>query len=169
MNKNIKKLRILSAGLCLSAALLTGCDDKEKFCPSEINYEDENPVGKIKYEDLSNCGRIVTIEHNEMKIHLLLIKEKNISCGIIEPEFEEFIYYDLKTGVKIIRYKHYCGTDITSWIVGEDLNIIDDQDITGYLLESNFIKKEYEVDEVLKFFEENILPTLKNEEKEMIK
>lgn len=167
-NRNIKKLKLLSASLCLGAALLTGCGNKQYFGSSKISYESETPEGKIKYDDLSNCLKIVTLEQNEMSNHLLLMKEtlrKSTSGYHINTEYS---YVDLKTGTTIIKYKVSNDGEKT-WGVGENLNIVEEQDITGYLLKENYIKNEYDVNEVITFFEESILPTLDSSDKVMTK
>lgn len=166
-NKNIKKLKVLSAGLCLGTTLLTGCGNKEHFGTSTISYENEIPEGKIKYNDLSNCLKIVTLEQNEMTNHLLLMKE--IDKYNRHQTYCTFTYVDLKTGTSIIKYSINNGNDEKTWVVGENLNIVEEQDITGYLLQEEFIKKEYDVNEIIVFFEESILPTLDSGDKVMVK
>lgn len=166
-NRNIKRLKLLSASLCLGTALLTGCGNKQYFGSSKISYENETPEGKIKYNDLSNCLKIVTLEQNEMFKSLLLMKTISRYNG--NQDYDTYTYVDLKTGTAIIKYTIKCGGNETKWIVGENLNIIEEQDITGYLLKEEFIKNEYDVNEVITFFEESILPTLDSSDKVMAK
>lgn len=166
-NSDIRNLRVLAASLCLSTTLLTGCSEKEYYGTSKIDYESEIPTGTISYEDLNNCGKIVTVESNEITSQLFVMKEKNYHSSRYGSSYYVTSYTDLKTGTAIIEYKDISDEKI--WVVGENLTIVEEQDITSYLLQENFIKKEYEVSEVLTFFEETIKPILNGNEKEMVK
>lgn len=166
-NKNFKKLKVLSIGLCVGTTLLTGCNNKEHFGTSTISYESKIPQGKIKYDDLSNHLKIVTLEQNEMTNHLLLMKNIEEYNYDSIYRYDATTYVDLKTGTSIIKYT--VNNDKKTWTIGENLNIIEEQDITGYLLQEDFIKKEYDVNEIITFFEESILPTLDRSDKVMIK
>lgn len=170
-NNSIKNLKVLAAGLCLSVGLLTGCsnDNEIVFGQSKIDYESVTPEGTISYEDLNNCGKIVTLEQNGVTIHKVLMKTNYNFVAIRGgSSYNEFNYYDLSSGTRMIGYRDYVSKTDREWIVGENLTIIGEQDITSYLLQENFIKKEYAVEDVLTFFEEKIKPTL-DSNKELIK
>lgn len=165
---NVKNLRVIAASLCLSATLLTGCcHDKEiDFGDSTVNYENEVPSGAINYKDLSNCGKIVTLEDNLVKTHRLMMKVITKGGGGRTPVYNIIKYIDLESGAILIEY--YDQEEII-WVVGANLTITEELDITSYLLQNDFIKREYEVQEIFTFFEEKIKPTLGSNEKELVK
>ena len=79
-------------------------------------------------------------------------------------------YFDLKTGACMIDYLDYYNQDnVISWNNGEGLNIINEENISFYLVSENFVQKEYTIEEVISFFEEKILPTVETENKELVK
>lgn len=166
--KGIKNLKVMAASLCLTATLLTGCgDDKEiKFGNSTVNYENEIPTGKISYNDLNNYVKVIVFEHENASYNRLIIKDKITYAARTREPYDRIQYVDLKNGVPIIDY--YDDSEI-GWVVGENLNIIEEKSITSHLLQEDFIKKEYTLDEVMAFFEEKIKPTLENNEKELVK
>lgn len=174
----VKNLKVVAAGLCLGVTLLTGCGDN----PNEIviggvskdvilNYESEIPTGTFTYDKLNEYVKIVTLSNNDINYSFLLIKNKiSYKGGRYTSAYDHIEYIDFKTGTIIYAYDDYSisGKEI-SWIVGENLTLVCEKDITGYLFQENFIKKEYEVGEILDFYEEKIKPTLNSSEKELVK
>lgn len=171
--QGIRNLKVFAIGLCLSSTLLVGCNSSNneneiKFGSSIINSENENLTGTINYNDLSNYCKIVTIEQDNVTSHRLYIKKERCSSNLRGPKYNITSYIDLKTGVTIIESIEHSNSDI-NYIVGENLTIVEEKEITSYLLEHEFIKQEYELNEVIEFFEETIKPTLSSNEKEMVK
>lgn len=171
---NVKNLKIMAASLCLSTTLLTGCSESENEISfgtdTTISYETATPQGTISYADLSNCGKIVTVENNEVTKTFLLIKTKKMFSNRYGNSYDLVNYIDLKSGTTIIGYKDYVAEESEMlYLSGENIEIIDELDITGYLFQQEFIKREYEVEEILTFFEEKIKPTLESSKKELVK
>lgn len=165
-NNNIKNLKVVGASLCLGAVLLTGCGDSYKviYGSSSITYHKDNEEieGTISYENLVSLTKICSFQQEDEKFYRL--------CAINKQRYfpSYFIqYYDMKTGSCIIDYQETDGEKV--YTIGEDLEIVEEINLDSYLLTEDFIKKEYTVDELLHFYEEKILPTLKEESKELVK
>ena len=58
--KGVYYLKILTAGLCLGATLLTGCGEKITLDNSELKLHSGSVIGPIDYEDLDRYVKIVT-------------------------------------------------------------------------------------------------------------
>jgi len=175
----VRNLKVAAASLCLSAILVTGCGNEAEnkneisfdINSQCISYETGVPTGIISYEYLNNYIKIITLEHGDIEKTILMLKEvTNYAGGRYSEPYSGLEYIDLKTGTTIIKY-YYDGkyANENSYVIGENLNIVAEQDITGYLLSENFIKKEYNIEEVITFFEETIKPTLGSNENEMVK
>lgn len=170
----VKNLKVVAAGLCLGVTLLTtSCGNENtnliEFGNSTINYETEIPTGKISYNDLNNYVKVIVFEHENISYNRIIIKDKVTYSGGLRstsPSYDRIKYIDLKSGIPIIDY--YDQSEIV-WIVGEDLKIREEKSITSYLLQEDFIKKEYTLDEVMTFYDEKIKTTLENNEKELVK
>ncbi len=165
-NNNIKNLKVVGASLCLGAVLLTGCGDSYKvnYGLSSITYhkDSEEIDGTISYENLVSLAKICSFQQEDEKFYRL--------CGVSNSRYAQsyFIqYYDMKTGTCIIEYIDEYGEKV--YTRGEDLEIVEEINLDSYLLKENFIKKEYTFDEFLHFYEEKILPTLEEENKELVK
>ena len=78
-------------------------------------------------------------------------------------------YYDLRTGSCMIDRFDYYNQEKVVYAIGESLNMLEEKSITPYFITENFIKKRYTVEELLKFFEEKVLPTLNSSNKELLK
>ena len=170
-NNEIINLRVLGASLCLSAILLTGCgEEKILVGSSAIIVEEGTTTGSISYENLSNYVKVVNFQQNELNFTRLMIKEESYITVMYGRSHSKVQYKDLETGATFIEYRDYAYADESiDWSVGENIVIINEVNITSYLLSTDFVKKEYTVEELLTFFYEKILPTLENDNKELIK
>lgn len=171
-NNNIKNLKVLGAGLCLGAVLLTGCgEDRISVGNSDIILEDGKTAGSISYEDIDKCVRIVSFEQDGVINYRLL----SVTNGLFNyayassVNYEYFKYYDLKTGSCVLEYYDYYNQEKMEYKIGEGLNIVEEKSITPYLISEDFIRKQYTVEELLTFFDEKVLPTLENTNKGLIK
>lgn len=165
-NNGIKNLKVLGASLCLSAVLLTGCgEEKIPIGNSNIILEEGKTTGSISYEDIDKWVKIVTFEHNG-KINYRLLVGLNVQrLG----NYESNIYYDLRTGSCMIDYDDYYNQEEIEYKIGESLNIVEEKAIAPYLVSESFVQKKYTVEELLTFFNEKVLPTLENNNKELVK
>lgn len=170
-NKQVKNLKVLGASLCLGATLLTGCG-KEKISigSSDIIIEEGKSQGTIFYTDLEQNIRIVHFQQDGNSEYRLLIKRisKPETKYSLKP-FKSTLYFDLETGSCIISYIEYDLDDIITYVIGKNIKIVEERSIVPYLISKGFIKSEYTVEELLAFFQEKVLPTLENTNKELVK
>lgn len=177
----VKNLKVAAASLCLGVTLLIGCggsndnlneiviDGREVVV---LNYESEIPTGIISYDNVDKYVKVVKIKNEITEFNRLVILDKDHYTGSMRhyDPHTVFKYIDLKSGVIIIEYTEYPSEDEEDyWRTGEDFQILDEISITSYLLQHDFIKKEYDVSEILDFYEEKIKPTLNSSEKELVK
>lgn len=170
-NNGVKNLRVLGASLCLGTVLLTGCgEDRISVGNSDIILEEGKTTGSISYENLSNYVKVVNFQQDKLNFARLMIKEESDITVMYGRSYKKVQYKDLETGATFIEYHDYVSGAIdTLWYVGEDIVIISEENVTSYLLSANFVKKEYTVEELLTFFQEKVLPTLENNNKELVK
>lgn len=170
-NNGIRNLKVLGASLCLSAVLLTGCGETRiQVGKSDIILEEGKTTGSISYEDIDEWVKIVSFEQNgKISYRLLAIESK----GYYSSDNGYYYcrdYYDLRTGACLFEYYTYPNIKKEDeYIIGESLNLIEEIAISPYLVAEDFVQKEYTVEELLKFFDEKVLPTLKNDNKEFVK
>ncbi|MDD6224571.1 MAG: hypothetical protein PUB18_06215 [bacterium] len=166
----IKNIKIMAASTILGLNLMTGCGyHNVRFGDTTISYDQKNSSGTIKYEDLSNYVKVVIVEAGEGKNTLLLMKatEKIEVIGIQPHYLTEYI--ELSSGSCLIKYKDYEDAGNREWLIGGNLNIVEEQAIDDYLLQEKWIQQEYDVNEIIAFFDEKIIPTVESNDKEMIK
>lgn len=172
----VKNLRVLAAGLCLGVTLLSGCGGNKNTVTigdSKIvyNYENNQITGSITFEDLNSYGKVVVLQDNGEKFCRLLIRQEgNRSGGRFTADDHDYIVYeDLETGATMIHYKNYTYTQEEVWEKGKDLEIISEVGITSYLVNKDFVKTSYSVDELITFVKDNVIPSLDLNEKELVK
>lgn len=169
-SNGIKNLKVLGASLCLSAVLLTGCGETRiPVENSDVVVEEGKTTGTISYEDTDQYVKIVTFEKDGKESNYLMIKTHSEISLPPANSYKADSYYDLKTGTCVIRYYNYYNQQKIVYEIGEDLNIVEEKSISPYLLSEDFMKKDYTVEELLKFFKEKVLPTLSSNNKEMVK
>lgn len=167
----INNLKVVAASLCLSATLLTGCGKETvSFGNSEISYNSETKKmeGTITFEDLNKYGKVVVIEDNGIIFNRLLLKEYH-SGRYNYSNYDSVQYIDLETGAVLIDYIDYSQSDERKWESGQELNIISEVGIVSYLNNGDYVMHEYSLEELLKFYKENVSPTLNSDEKELVK
>ncbi|MBR1376875.1 MAG: hypothetical protein IJ565_03575 [Bacilli bacterium] len=148
---NIKKLKVGLAAITLGSAILIGCHKDENF----TNYsKDENGdlliEGTYTYDYLDNI-KIVTFKQDDIEFTRLVV------CKTIKPlPFEtEISYIDVMSGVVLYE---------KNTLIGKDLEIVSEKKITPYLYENDMISKTYDINDIIKLYNEKILPTLDEEE-----
>lgn len=169
----IKNLKVVAASLCLGTTLLTGCGEaKVTVGNSVLTYNSENSQieGTITFENLCNYGKVVVFKDNVQTFSRLVLKKEHKYSGKYSDSNYNYIeYIDLETISKLFSYKDYTISKEREYEAGETLNIISETDIVGYLINEDFIKREYTVEELITFFDEKIKPTLDSSEKELVK
>jgi len=181
---DIKNLKVVAASLCLSAILVTGCGNEienENILTFgnydnkiELSYENGIPEGIITYENLDLYVKIVTVNIDDANKSLLMIKNQRRFAGSMRMSniraHEETEYVDLKSGITIIDYYDYIEEDREDfYLTGENITIVKEKNITEYLIEYDFVKKEYTYEEIIDFYDEKIKPNLDLSEKELVK
>ena len=162
---NIKNLKVVAAGLCLGATLLTGCSDKIPYIDSKLMIEDNKVVGNITYEDLDKYVEIIKFEQDGKENVMLCVKNE----WFYRHGITTYTIYDLMSGTSIIKYTKEDDKDEVSYSLGESLPLKEELPFTPYLVTEDFIKNEYTVEEVIEFFNEKVKPSLASQEKELVK
>lgn len=169
----INNLKVVATSLCLSATLLTGYGKETvSFGDSKIVYNSETKKmgGTITFEDLNKYGKVVVIEENGVIFNrLLLKKELHYSGRYSNSKYDSVQYIDLETGAVLIGYIDYIISNERKWESGQELNIISEVGIVSYLINGDYVMHEYSLEELLKFYKENVSPTLNSDEKELVK
>ena len=166
----IKNLKVITAGLCFGAMILSGCNNKVVVGNSKIVYDSENDeiAGNITFEDLNKYGKVVVLEDNGENLSKLLLKKVGSVSGHSSRLYDSIDYIDLETGAMLISYRDYAA-GYKEWKTGENLNIISEVGITNYLANGEFVKSIYRIDELINFFKNNVVSTLDTNEKELVK
>lgn len=161
---NIKNLKVVAAGLCLGATLLTGCSNKILHISSDLTIEDNKVVGNISYQDLDKYVEIIKFEQDGKENVMLCLKNK-----YFYKLNTNYTIYDLMSGTSIIKYTKEDDKDEVTYSLGESLPLKEELPFTPYLVTEDFIKNEYTVEEVIEFFNEKVKPSLASQEKELVK
>lgn len=162
---NIKNLKVVAAGLCLGATLLTGCSDKIPYIDSKLMIEDNKVVGNITYEDLDKYVEIIKFEQDGKENVMLCVKNE----WFYRHGITTYTIYDLMSGASIIKYTKEDDKDEVTYSLGESLPLKEELPFTPYLVTEDFVKSEYTVEEVIEFFNEKVKPSLASQEKELVK
>ncbi len=175
----MKKIKPLVAAFGLSTVLtLTGCGDTGKVVcvgesayrwASKIYYDDSEINGTISYDNLEKgflC--IVTLELNgkslEPKLMAINFHEFHPTRGAWNDTLS---YVDLESGITQIEY-HYPGGYTEGAIpeiqVGSNFEIIDEKNLFDFIIEENWLQDEYEINELIEFYNEKVNLTMETEE-----
>lgn len=165
---NIKNLKVVAAGLCLGATLLTGCSNKIPYISSDLTIEGNKVEGNISYHDLDKYVEIIKFEQDGKENVMLCLKYE---CWYdhYSVSYTDCTIYDLMSGASIIKYTKENDKDEVTYSLGESLPIKEELPFTPYLVTEDFIKNEYTVEEVMEFFNEKVKPSLASKEKELVK
>lgn len=162
---NIKNLKVVAAGLCLGATLLTGCSNKIPHISSDLTIEDNKVEGNISYQDLDKYAEIIKFEQDGKENVMLCLKNRYF----YNSGSANYTIYDLMSGASIIKYTKEDDKDEVTYSLGESLPLKEELPFTPYLVTEDFIKNEYTVEEVIEFFNEKVKPSLASQEKELVK
>ena len=165
---NIKNLKVVAAGLCLGATLLTGCSNKIPHISSDLTIEDNKVEGNISYQDLDKYAEIIKFEQDS-KENVMLCLKYYCEYDHYSVSYTNYTIYDLMSGTILIQYKKNNDKDEVTYSLGESLPIKEELPLAPYLISENFVKSEYTVEEVIEFFNEKVKPSLASQEKELVK
>ena len=172
MNSVKKKILFLWILTNLTAMSLTGCGEKNNtyrvnYTSIEITWENDQIVsGTIPYEDIFGHIKVVILEQNGTIKPFLMIREKAKVGGARGPYYTNLSYIDLKTGVTLIK-KHWNSSvanvevdEPDSIPVGESLTILEEQEFYDYLFGLGEIRTEFDIDEIMAMYTNDIEPEL---------
>lgn len=158
-----KKMKKIIATLEIGSTLcLMGCRSDEPYHvsigSSVITYEANSLRGMIGYQDLTNL-KIMTLKQNEELKDRLIVIQKYVDESFFEPDTNVIQYIDLETGVAIKEY-HYTQNETPVMTIGEDIEIIKEQDISFYLFQLDHIQAQYNVKDIVKIYHDEIIPSI---------
>lgn len=177
MQRNKIKTLIAVLELSTTLSLLGGCASSStnnsnsksiqigdsKF--SRITYDENEINGKISYQNLeNNCLRIVTLSYNgkvlEPKLMAVSVRAQG---GMRGPHWKTKEYIDLETGVLQIHYRYPTTSskeEEASITFGENFEIVEEISLLDFIIQENWLQDEYDVNELIKFFNEKVKPAL---------
>lgn len=174
MSKDIKALlnkkKLLLAALTMSSAItLSGCEkDNYSYYQvglSKIEYhtlENEETIsGKIRYEDIHNIKILVFEKEENMFVRLVTINSNNYAKSTINNVYE---VHDIKSDLTLINRVTYAN-DKVFYKSGDDINIIAEENISKYLIKNDNIKREYNINEIIEVFDNEVKPSFEEEYK----
>ena len=158
--KKIKNLKIRNMALlaCLSAAVLTGCNNNMTYHGINLEYDDDNQLngGNVSFDGLKELKVIKFIDHATGVDTTRLVMIEHIHTPVAEFfDGDHYNYIDVKSGVTIY-------SRITHRETENDLEIVDERAIKPYLLQNDDIKKEYTIDELIDLCDKVIIPDMEN-------
>lgn len=130
----------------------------------KVTYENDKIIGSISYADVEKFIKIVTLNNNGASKKYLMAKDYDWSNAPYGDAYSSLQYVNLENGVVMIYY--YCGYPISEEEikterpvirVGENIEIIEEESLLPYLTQKGIIQKEYDVNELIKFFYEEEL------------
>ncbi len=118
--------------------------------------------GTVSYTNLETGHlQIVIMEYSGKLLEPKLMAISTLSDGGMRgPHWKTTEYIDLKIGVTQISYTN---DNIT---LGEDFTIVEEISLFAFIIEKNWIQEEYEINELIKFYEEKVKSKLE-EQKEI--
>jgi hypothetical protein len=155
INKALLSAYILSGGLVLS-----GCSETCRINDSIIKYESESSdskklkEGSINFHDLDMIEAWV-FEKDENTFSRLVF-----SVDVSRIEFVEKRYYDLDTYVLLYKTRQNIDTNEQKIVVGDDLEILEIENMSKYLLENENIKESYSIEEIQDVYYNKVEPIL---------
>ena len=151
----------------INIAKMKSIDAKIKFDGITIKYDYDKDLidGSLTYDEIEKYLRIVKFEQEGVEFYRLVSKDMNKFSSRFVPYTIEYIYSDLETGTVLKNYnfldaeKDKDDKNIKN-VVGEKLNIVEEKDLTTYLLQENNIKVKYSARELVDFYNDKVVPTL---------
>ena len=177
MKKNTIKTLMATLGLSTSISLLGGCGDTSKqiyvgdIGASKITYNKEANLisGSISYENLEKGYlKIATLEYNGKELEpklkaIYFYKYRPVRGG---GGYDTINYIDLESGVTQITYlypNYYNEKETPEITIGENFTIIEEISLFDFIIENNWLQDEYDINELIKFFEEIVKPELESQ------
>lgn len=126
--------------------------------------------GTISYADVENHIKIITIKQKEITKKMLVIKILE-SHATRHFGYNTFVkYIEIKSGTEILKYqfdglyfeeKEIIKDKIPETIfIGEDIQLLEEESLTNYLIQEDKIQREYDINELITFFNEHINNTI---------
>lgn len=178
MNNIQKKTLLLGIITELTAIALTGCNDSYTIKRGELKivYEQDNTInGTISYADVENYIKIITIKQKEFTKKMLVIKilEQHPTRSF---RYTLFKYIQIISGTEILTYKfegllkeeEIKDKNPKTILLGEDIQLLEEESLTNYLIQEDKIQREYDINELITFFNEHVNNTVETK-KENVK
>ena len=152
-NNGVKNLKVLGASLCLSAVLLTGCTHDNS---NTITLGTKNNRYKVTYED-GTINAMIPLSKIRDSISILELKSGDkIDYKLVGRCVGNsgILYYDLKNGKKI---------SFSDYVI-----LVDEQSIIPHLESTDNMWLLCDVNGLITFFDETVLPSLENRGSERV-
>lgn len=128
-----------------------------------LTYSEDSISGTIPAAEVSKYVKIITFKLNDITFTRLVGIYDHADKVACSPLYRTTEYYDLERGMTLISY---INRDITGETLdrieyrnGEDLEIISIEDFFPYLCEKGKFADEYEINSMLSFYREEVVPT----------
>lgn len=123
----------------------------------------------MSYKNLeNNCLRIVTLSYNgkvlEPKLMAISVRTHG---GMRGGRWKTKEYIDLETGISQIHYRYPTTSskeEEASITSGENFEIVEEISLFDYIIQENWLQDEYDVNELIKFYNEKVKPVIEEEE-----
>lgn len=173
------KTLIATLGLSATITLLGGCGENDTSKKIEIGNDLNN--SKITYEENTLSG---TISYNHLEKGYIRIVTLSFDGKVLEPKlmgvhldkyrpmrggggYDTLHYIDLETSMTLLSYfypNYYNEEDEPEVLIGENFEIVEEISLFDYIVEYNWLQDEYEINELLEFYNEKVKPNLKTED-----
>ncbi len=80
--------------------------------------------------------------------------------------YDTIDYIDLESGVTQITYlypNYYNEKETPEITIGENFTIVEEISLFDFIIENNWLQEEYDINELIKFFEEIVKPELESQ------
>ena len=169
MLKNNEKKRLRTIAICMGMSVISicGCQKKDSYKinigNSKIIYEEGNINGNVSYEDIEEL-KIVTIKQGDTTFKKCMIVYKECYGGTrsFNVRYDIYNYIDIETGVTLLKLKD-TGVEEYTILLGEELEIIEEQNFFDFFFDPQNIQREYDINELLTYFHEEIESQLNDE------
>ncbi len=163
-----QKRRLLALCLAGSCMLgLSGCYDRKIYTGANngnIEYTGDDINGRISYYTVDRYMRIVTFSQDNATFRRLVVLNIDFHTYTFGKRTKEFKYYDVETGVLLLNYEEDLDKGEIEYKFGDKLTIVSEQDYLPFLLQEDKIEYDYDVNELISYYHDEVEPVLDSEE-----
>lgn len=126
-----------------------------------VKYENESISGTISKENVEKYIKEVTLEQNGNVKKYLMIKD--FECSSTPHNYYTYLrYFELESGTVMLESfwrtnlteEEVQSKEPTEFLIGENVMILEEQSFFNYLFETDRIQREYDINDLLKWFRE---------------